>query len=33
MKSIDVALAQLCADDLEAYEELVELWAWYGGDA
>ena len=30
MKLIDLALAQLCAADLEAYEELIELWAWYG---
>jgi|ETNvirenome_6_85_1030632.scaffolds.fasta_scaffold08576_4 hypothetical protein len=31
MKSLDIALAQLCASDLEDYEELIELWFWYGG--
>jgi len=31
MKSIDLALAELCPSDLEDYEELIELWIWYGG--
>jgi len=30
MKSIDAALAQLSPSELEAYEELIELWVWYG---
>jgi len=27
---LDKALSKLNAADLEAYEELIELWAWYG---
>jgi hypothetical protein len=31
MKHLDAALAELDSYNLEEYEELIELWAWYGG--
>jgi hypothetical protein len=31
MKHLDAALADLDSCDLEEYEELIELWIWYGG--
>ena len=33
MKHLDAALSMLDPADMDAYEELIELWIWYGGDA
>ena len=32
MKLLDQALSQLTLNELEAYEEAIELWITYGGD-
>jgi hypothetical protein len=32
MKSLDEALSELDLNELEAYEEAIELWITYGGD-
>ena len=32
MKYLDNALSQLDSNELEAYEEAIELWITYGGD-
>jgi hypothetical protein len=32
MKHLDSALAQLDLNELEAYEESIELWTTYGGN-
>ena len=32
MKFLDNALDQLDLNELEAYEEVIELWITYGGD-
>jgi hypothetical protein len=32
MKLLDQALAELDLNELEAYEETIELWITYGGD-
>ena len=32
MKLLDQALLQLDLNELEAYEEAIELWITYGGD-
>jgi|TARA_Y100000310_G_scaffold173824_1_gene173967 succinate dehydrogenase flavin-adding protein (antitoxin of CptAB toxin-antitoxin module) len=31
MNYLDKALSSLSGDALEEYEELIELWIWYGG--
>jgi len=32
MKLLDIILAQLSAEELADYEEIIELWITYGGD-
>ena len=32
MRDLDSALSQLDLNELEAYEEAIELWITYGGD-
>jgi len=32
MKLLDQALSELDLNEIEAYEEIIELWITYGGD-
>jgi len=32
MKPLDEALDELSAEEMEAFEETIELWVTYGGD-